>query len=211
MPVSKEPRSSVLRMVSRPRHRTPSPRCTPSPAMSQASVFSRLGSQRSPSPSPERSEDLTWTTLVDLCLLLAGYDDPPSASGMGFLDRETSRDAPSCLTFPPSIGVTMALTKAYEAFTSGHQLQDVSPRQIPGDVTTKPPVAKFGQGFKKKFHRGDDFPITIKSLTPTPDEVSFLKAGEDPTVFCKKVADTRIIYIIFSERTFESCHRSTGF
>ena len=82
-------------------------------------------------------------------------------------------------------------TKAYEAFTSGHQLHDVSPSQMPGSIITKPPVAKFGQGFKPKFHRGDEFPITIKSLTPTSDEVSFLKAGEDPTVSCKKVANLK--------------------
>jgi len=95
--------------------------------------------------------------------------------------------------FPPSSGVVQAIHKAFSRFSGGLDLEAIPPSQMPGDVTTKVPVSKFGQGFQPKFHGGEEFPIPIKSLTPTPDESSFLRRGEEPSVPCRKVADLEFL------------------
>ena len=187
-------RDTVSRSV---RYRVPTR--SPSPADSQASVFSRLGPMRAASMSPEPADhdqnDISWSTIVDLGMVLAGHHEAQpaeSASGTGLLAKGASKDKPR-LSFPPSSGVVQSLQQAFDRFSGGHELNEVPPSQMPGDVTTKIPVGKFGQGFKHKFHGGEDFPMSVKSLTPTPDELSFLGGKDEPAVPVKQVADLEFL------------------
>ena len=166
---------------------------------SRGSVFSRLGSRashRSPSRSPDRPEnpDVSWSALIDMAMVLAGETappPPPPTSSTGLLDRPTA--PPSRTSFPPSSGVTKALESAFEQFTGGHRLDDVPPGQLPSEVLVRPPVGRFGKGFKPEYHGGDAFPIPVKSLAPSADETSFLRPNADPSVPIKKVGDVEYL------------------
>ena len=181
--------------------RTPSPssrhrRSSSEGSPSRASVFSRLGTRRSRSPSPNRQDanEVSWAALVDLGLTLSGQEplpDPAPSTGTGLLAKSTS--TPSQLTFPPSTGVLDALHGAFDHFAAGHDLSEVQPSQLPGDVTTKVPYSKFGSGFRTKFHGGDDFPLTVKSLNPSPEEKSFLRPNAEPSVPIGKCADIEFL------------------
>ena len=183
-----------------PLHRTPSPsfhgqHSSPEASPSRASVFSRLGRRsRSPSPGYQDDNEVSWSALVDLGLTLSGQapvPDPAPSSGTGLLAKTTT--APAQHSFPPSTGVLDALHGAFDHFANGHDLSDVQPSQLPGDVTTKVPFAKFGSGFRSKFHGGDDFPLTVKSLNPTPEEKSFLRPNVEPSVPIIKCADIEFL------------------
>jgi hypothetical protein len=163
------------------------------------SVFSRLGKPQSPDRSVEESSDsmdMNWSALIDLGLLLAGrapkVPEFPLRSGGGLLPSEPFT-RPSAVSFPASDGVVNSLTRAFDRFTLGHNMDEVSLDQMPGDVTTKPPVAKFAYGFNVKFHGGSDFPLSAKSATPNAEEMSYLRPGIEPAVPIGKVGDIEVL------------------
>lgn len=173
--------------------------------LSRRSVFARLGSGLSPdreftpredSPEPSDPVDVNWSALVDLGLLLAGRAPQiPHASpksGGGLLPLEP-RSQPSALSFPPSEGVINSLTRAFERFSMGRNMEEVTIDQMPGDISTKPPVSKFAAGFNVRFHGGSDFPLSAKSAAPNAEEQSYLRPGADPAVPIGKVADVEVL------------------
>ena len=200
------PRSNLGKRRAVHRSSSPGKRLRRSPdRRSRQSVFTRLGSSHSPdremrsreeSPDASDSGDMNWAALIDLGLLLAGRaPHPPQASpkaGGGLLPSEPPSQ-PSALSFPPSQGVINSLTRAFEKFTLGRSMEDVSVEQMPGEVSTKPPVGKFAGGFNVKFHGGSDFPLSAKSAAPNAEEQSYLKPGADPAVPISKVADVEVL------------------
>ena len=202
------PVSRPRQVISRGRHREPSPatpsmpRSAPSVASlspDRESVFSRLGPQQSAhrdmDPSQEgETPDITWTTLVDLGLTLAGYKDPEKpakTSGRGLLATDVK--TPVRHSFPPSDGVVASLQNSYEKFTAGHDLSQVRPNQMSSGITTKVPFNRFGAGFNLKYHGGDEFPMAANSASPTPEESSYLQPGKEPSIPINKAADVEYI------------------
>jgi hypothetical protein len=111
---------------------------------------------------------------------------------VGLLARDVT-ETPARTSFPPSTGVVSSLQKSYERFTGGRDLTDFKPNQLPGNVTTKVPFNKFGVGFSKKFHGGEDFPLQVKAAHPSPEEMSYLKPGPEPAIPVHKAADVEFI------------------
>ena len=162
------------------------------------SVFSRLGRQRSASPSPTRRDPETqmdtWKALIDLGLVLSGHKEAPPptpVSGTGLLAASTSVSS-ARITFPPSSGVVDSLDRAFKLFSGNRSMEameTVQPGGMPSDVTLKIPVTKLGASFRAKYHGGDDFPVAMKSNQPTEEESSFLRSGAEPSVSIRKLGD----------------------
>jgi hypothetical protein len=149
-----------------------------------------LGPGRDFVAEKEAPPDVSWTTLVELGRLLAGVPQAevtPHKTGAGLMAPE--QESADHLSFPPSEGVVAALRRAFGQFTHGHDLEDVRPDSMPGDVTTRIPSAKFAKTFNAQYHGGAAFPMAVKSLQPSAEEKAYLRPGADPAVPIAKVGE----------------------